>query len=75
MHHPVLLQVTRAAITTSNGGAVYDVFEIIAEPSLGHEPVTALDVQYHVHQALYKWKSAQPNAEQVQAAAGKRLRL
>lgn len=71
------LQITRAAITTGNGGAVYDVFEIIAEPSAGHEVVTALDVQFHVHQALHKWKSGNLGAaaEVNGIAIGKRQRL
>jgi hypothetical protein len=77
--HGFLLQITRAAITTGNGGAVYDVFEIIAEPSAGHEAVTALDVQFHVHQALYKWKNANPAtaaaADQAGIAIGKRQRI
>lgn len=76
----VFLQITRAAITTGNGGAVYDVFEIMAEPSAGHEAVTALDVQFHVHQALYKWKTANPAAaaaadQAAGIAIGKRQRL
>jgi hypothetical protein len=73
------VQIARAAITTSNGGAVYDVFEIIAEPSAGPEPVTALDVQFHVHQALYRWKSANPAAaaaaDQNGIAISKRQRM
>lgn len=74
------LQIARAAITTSNGGAVYDVFEIVAEPSGGHEPVSAGDVQFHVHQALYKWKSANPGAaaaadQAAGIAIGKRQRM
>lgn len=45
------LEITRAAITTSHEGSVYDVFEIQAEHASG---VTALDVQCQVHTALYK---------------------
>lgn len=47
---------------------MYDVFEIVAEASAGCEPVTALDVQFHVHQALHKWKSA--NTDFADAAGG-----
>eukprot|EP00878_Enallax_costatus_P001639 GHUV01001791.1.p1 GENE.GHUV01001791.1~~GHUV01001791.1.p1 ORF type:complete len:387 (+),score=123.59 GHUV01001791.1:106-1266(+) len=46
------LQITRAAITTSGVGAVYDVFEIIVEPGVDLDGVTALDIQFQVHQAL-----------------------
>jgi hypothetical protein len=56
---------------------VYDVFEIVAEASAGSEPVTALDVQFHVHQALHKWKIA--NTDPTDAvgglAIGKRQRI
>ena len=59
---------------------MYDVFEIVAEASSGCEPVTALDVQFHVHQALYKWKSANPGAaaaadQAAGIAIGKRQRM
>jgi hypothetical protein len=41
--------------------------------------VTALDVQFHVHQALYKWKNANPAtaaaADQAGIAIGKRQRI
>jgi hypothetical protein len=50
------VQITRAAITTSEAGAVYDVFEIVVEPGVEMEGVSALDVQFQVHQALYKWR-------------------
>lgn len=51
-------QITRAAITTSNGGAVFDVFEIVVEPDAELEGVTALDIQFQVHQALHKARTA-----------------
>jgi hypothetical protein len=44
------LQITRAAITTSTGGSVYDVFEIHYEPG---SLVSALDVQCQLHSVLY----------------------
>lgn len=73
------LQITRAAITTGASGAVYDVFEIVAESSAGqgHDGVTALDVQYHVHQALHKWKNGNPGAAEQPGsiAIGKRQRM
>eukprot|EP00775_Hariotina_reticulata_P005994 gene5994-6232_t len=56
------LQITRAAITTSEAGAVYDVFEIVVEPGLEMEGVSALDVQFQVHQALYKWRMGRGNS-------------
>lgn len=59
---PLPLQITRAAITTSEAGAVYDVFEIVVEPGVELEGVSALDVQYQVHQALYKWRMARGNS-------------
>lgn len=73
------LQITRAAITTGASGAVYDVFEIVAESSAGqgHNGVTALDVQYHVHQALHKWKNGNSGAAEQPGsiAIGKRQRM
>ena len=44
------MQITRAAITTSTAGSVYDVFEIHYEPG---SPVSALDVQCQLHSVLY----------------------
>lgn len=52
------LQITRAAITTSHGGCVYDVFEIALEPNAETEGITALDVQFQVHMALHKYSSS-----------------
>jgi hypothetical protein len=49
---------------------VYDVFEIVVEPSAGHEQVTALDLQYHVQQALHRWKTANPAAAAAADEAG-----
>jgi hypothetical protein len=62
-------QITRAAITTSHGGSVYDVFEIIVEPDAEAEGITAVDVQFQVHQALHKFGRAGRAAAAAAAAA------
>jgi hypothetical protein len=64
-------QITRAAITTSHGGSVYDVFEIIVEPEAEAEGITALDVQFQVHQALHKFGRVGRAAAAANAAASK----
>jgi hypothetical protein len=63
------MQITRAAITTSHGGSVYDVFEIIVEPDAEAEGITAVDVQFQVHQALHKFGRAGRAAAAAAAAA------
>lgn len=50
---------------------MYDVFEIIAEPTAGgHESVSALDVQFHVHQAVALYRSKSAAGHPGAAAAG-----
>jgi hypothetical protein len=56
---PLLQQITRAAITTSSGGSVYDVFEIQYEPGSG---ITAMDVQYQLHSVLYAHRMREQEA-------------
>jgi hypothetical protein len=64
------LQITRAAITTNHGGSVYDVFEIIVEPQAEAEGITAVDVQFQVHQALHKYGRGRGAAAAAAANGG-----
>ena len=70
------MQITRAAITTSGVGAVYDVFEIMTEPGVNLEGVSALDIQFQVHQALLAHKYLRVKAEEgaVSGDSSKRRR-
>lgn len=61
-------QIKRAAITTSGGGAVHDVFEITPAPGAEMHSVTALDVQLQVHTALHRHR--QHVAPGMQASNG-----
>lgn len=64
------MQITRAAITTSGVGAVYDVFEIAVEPGVDLDGVSALDIQFQVHQALLAHKYLRTKLEQAANSDG-----
>jgi hypothetical protein len=78
-HHPSTpQQITRAAITTSKEGAVFDVFEIAAAAdtavaaapaSATESAVSAADVQLQVQQALFN-HSAQAGSDGGSASPG-----
>lgn len=57
-------------------GAVYDVFEILAEPGEDLDGVSALDIQFHVHQALLaqKYLQAKQLEQEGLQDSGKRRR-